>query len=52
MLKVCKQEFKTNKQNILSYVNIKLCSKILNNDFQHNSIHQHLIKTSKFSKQL
>ena len=44
-----KQTFLTNKQTILSYVNIVLCSKILNNNFQHNSIYQYLTKTSKFS---
>ena len=51
MLKVCKQEFKTFltiKQKILSYVNIILCSKLLNNKLQHNLIYQHLLKTSKF----
>ena len=31
---------------MLSYVNI-LCWKTLNNNFQHNSIYRHLIKTSK-----
>ena len=54
MLKVCitnkknHKAFLTNKQNIISYVNNILCSKLLNNNFQYNSIYQHLIKTSKF----
>ena len=43
-----KQTFLTNKQNILSYVNMILCSKLFNNNFRDNSIHQHLIITSKF----
>ena len=43
------QTFLTNKQkNILRYVNIMLCSKLLNNNFQHNSTYQHLIKASEF----
>ena len=46
MLKFSKQQFKINfltrKQNTLSCVNIILCSKILSNNFQHNSIYQHL----------
>ena len=43
-----KQTFLKNKQKILSYINITLCSKLSINNFQHNSIYQHLIKTSKF----
>ena len=53
MLKVCKQEFKTNfltnKENILSYVNVRLCSKLLNN-FSVNQYTHHWIKPNKLGQ--
>ena len=50
MLKLSKQQLnktslQTNK-NIPSYVNIILCSKLLNNNFQRNSLYQYLKVTS------